>query len=189
MNTNNYEKQKERALVRKLEIIKIKGGKCEKCGYNKNISALELHHLDPSIKEFQLDSRHLSNTTFEKIIAEAEKCILVCANCHREIHHKELDSDNVDNLLAEVTSKHRTEPIKKRVVKCKYCNNEFDYVKGKKYCSKECREKDKGLDKYPTIEEINNRYSELHSWEKVAKSFGLTRKVINLIRKKHNISS
>jgi predicted Zn-ribbon and HTH transcriptional regulator len=59
MNPNDYLKQKERALSRKLEIIRLKGGKCERCGYDKNIAALEFHHLDPSIKSFQLDSRHL----------------------------------------------------------------------------------------------------------------------------------
>ena len=50
MNSNYYEKQKERALTRKLEIIERKGGKCEICGYDKNIAALELHHVNPENK-------------------------------------------------------------------------------------------------------------------------------------------
>ena len=69
MNPNDYVKQKERALSRKLELIKLKGGKCERCGYDKNIAALEFHHLDPSTKSFQLDSRHLSNTTRENVLS------------------------------------------------------------------------------------------------------------------------
>ena len=69
----------------KEKIIEMKGGKCERCGYNKCLDALELHHLDPSTKDYQL-----SNTggapSFEKFLAESEKCILLCANCHREEH-------------------------------------------------------------------------------------------------------
>ena len=52
MNTNNYENQKLRGLKRKYEAVLARGGKCEICGYNKNLSALEFHHKDPSEKEF-----------------------------------------------------------------------------------------------------------------------------------------
>lgn len=68
------------------EIVLYKGGKCEICGYDKCEAALEFHHLNPDEKEFQLSS---GNTcSLEKMKKEADKCILVCANCHREIHDK-----------------------------------------------------------------------------------------------------
>ena len=51
-NRNNYENQKLRGLKRKYEAILAKGGKCEKCGYDVNIAALEFHHLNPEEKEF-----------------------------------------------------------------------------------------------------------------------------------------
>jgi hypothetical protein len=69
----------------KLTIIQEHGGCCTKCGYNRNISALEFHHIEPEHKDF-----HFSNTkttNIDKIRAEMGKCILVCANCHREIHY------------------------------------------------------------------------------------------------------
>lgn len=70
----------------KHELVKYKGGKCEICGYDKCEAALEFHHLNPDKKEFQLSS---GNTcSLEKMKKEADKCILVCANCHREIHDK-----------------------------------------------------------------------------------------------------
>lgn len=70
----------------KHELVKYKGGKCEICGYDKCEAALEFHHLNPEEKEFQLSS---GNTcSLEKMKKEADKCILVCANCHREIHDK-----------------------------------------------------------------------------------------------------
>jgi len=182
-NPNDYLKQKERALSRKLELINAKGGKCEICGYDKNIAALELHHLDPSQKSFQLDARHIGNTTIQKLIEESNKCILVCANCHREIHNEHLDKSNIPNILNEMTSKHIKLTHKNKTSICKYCGKEFPYSKGKIYCSNECREADK---KYPTFEEIIAKYNELNSWEKVANYYGITRKILQRIRRLNN---
>ena len=70
----------------KHEIVKYKGGKCEICGYNKCEAALEFHHLNPDEKEFQLSGNTYS---LEKMKKEVDKCILVCSNCHREIHFEE----------------------------------------------------------------------------------------------------
>ena len=183
MNPNDYAKQKERALSRKLELIRLKGGKCEICGYDKNIAALEFHHLDPSVKSFQLDSRHLSNTTRDKIIEELDKCILVCANCHRELHNPHFNGENIENLLAEMKSKHASVFSKpKRKLTCKHCGREFDYVTGKLYCSKKCRDADINK-KYPSYEEIIEKYNELRSWEKVAEHFSISKKIIQRLRK------
>ncbi len=72
----------------KKKLIEYKGGKCEKCGYNKCVSALEFHHLDPSKKDFGIGGK--GNTRkLELMIKEVDKCILVCSNCHREIHDYE----------------------------------------------------------------------------------------------------
>ncbi len=54
------------------------------CGYNKCKSALEYHHLDPSKKEFQLSKAR--SRSIDKIKQEIKKCVLLCANCHREVH-------------------------------------------------------------------------------------------------------
>lgn len=67
----------------KIKLIEYKGGKCQICGYNKCISALEFHHKNPEEKDFTISGQSKS---FEKLKAEADKCILVCSNCHREIH-------------------------------------------------------------------------------------------------------
>lgn len=75
---------KRRAL--KKMLIEYKGGKCERCGYNKCSRALEFHHLDPSIKDFSI-SKHI-NRDIDKLKAEVDKCILLCSNCHAEIHQE-----------------------------------------------------------------------------------------------------
>lgn len=70
---------------RKAEAIEYKGGKCECCGYDKYIGALEFHHRDPSQKDFGLSHKGMTRS-WDKMVDELDKCIMVCANCHREIH-------------------------------------------------------------------------------------------------------
>lgn len=79
-----YDKVKEWRNNRKIKAIEYKGGKCIKCGYDRCITALEFHHLEPNKKDFTISKN--VNHSFEKIRKELDKCILVCANCHREIH-------------------------------------------------------------------------------------------------------
>jgi hypothetical protein len=83
----SYQAQQARGRDRKIELIRIKGKKCERCGYKKNYSALEFHHVNPAIKSFQLDLRSLSNRKWEVVLQEAEKCVLLCSNCHAEEHN------------------------------------------------------------------------------------------------------
>lgn len=70
------------------------------CGYNRNIAALQFHHLDPAEKTMKLDMRTLSNNTLEKIQREVEKCELLCGNCHVEKHHPELAMVVVKTTMA-----------------------------------------------------------------------------------------
>jgi predicted transcriptional regulator len=79
--------QTRRKKIKKL-AIDYKGGSCQRCGYNKCDGALEFHHLDPTKKDFSISSS--GNTrAWEVIKKELDKCIMVCANCHREIHEEE----------------------------------------------------------------------------------------------------
>lgn len=74
---NNY-----RSKIKEKSII-YKGGKCLICGYNKTNKALEFHHLNPLEKDFTISG---GTKSFNSIKKELDKCILVCSNCHREIH-------------------------------------------------------------------------------------------------------
>ena len=86
---NNETRKHQKTILRnnmKKQAVKLLGGKCCICGYNKCIDALEFHHKDPSIKEFKLGS---GNTmSWKEYKAEALKCMLVCSNCHKEIHYQ-----------------------------------------------------------------------------------------------------
>ena len=83
----SYNAQQERGLIRKKKIVQEFGGKCEKCGYKKNLSALTFHHKDPEKKKFKLDLRSLSNRKYIAIEKELNKCLLLCHNCHAEFHN------------------------------------------------------------------------------------------------------
>ena len=76
--------QKRRAQVRQMTIA-YKGGCCQVCGYYRCLEALELHHLDPTQKDFGISHKGYTRS-WEKVKGEADKCILLCANCHREVH-------------------------------------------------------------------------------------------------------
>ena len=69
----------------KKRIVEMMGGQCEICGYNKCLDALEFHHKDPSKKDFQICCTG-GCPSFERLLEEAKKCQLLCANCHREEH-------------------------------------------------------------------------------------------------------
>lgn len=70
----------------KDKAIEYKGGKCSRCNYDKCKEALEFHHTEPSHKDFGIAQKGATRS-WERVKVELDKCILVCANCHREIHN------------------------------------------------------------------------------------------------------
>lgn len=77
------------AKERKEKYVAYKGGKCQVCGYEKCIGSLEFHHIKPEEKWFQVtENKH----SWEKAKIELNKCILLCANCHKELHYKDKQS-------------------------------------------------------------------------------------------------
>jgi len=86
VRNQNYEAQQTRGWERKKQLVRLLGDGCSICGYNKNVAALDFHHRDPSQKKFNLDIRNLSNRRIEKVVEEVQKCDVICANCHRELH-------------------------------------------------------------------------------------------------------
>ena len=75
----------ERSQKLKKEMVNYKGGCCEICGYNKYIGALEFHHINPDKKDFTIAK--IRQYKFDKVIKnELDKCMLLCSNCHRELH-------------------------------------------------------------------------------------------------------
>ena len=79
----------ERGKRKKLQILLEKGCKCAKCGYDKNMSALCFHHVNMEEKSMNLDIRNFAAQNIDKLREEANKCIVLCHNCHMELHHSD----------------------------------------------------------------------------------------------------
>jgi len=128
----------------KQRIVEAMGGKCVSCGYNKCNDVLELHHINPTEKEFQLGSMRANIKSWKTIVAELRKCVLFCANCHREYHAGilEIDFNTVikfdeyyaDYIQMEKDLREETKEI------CPICNvNKI--LKGNLTCSHACAAK------------------------------------------------
>lgn len=75
---------KAKNLRIKGKAVEYKGGKCKYCNYDKCLAALHFHHRDPDKKDFGIGTGF--NRAWAKVTDELDKCDLVCANCHAEIH-------------------------------------------------------------------------------------------------------
>lgn len=84
----NFQRRYEKRRKWKLYA----GGKCQRCGYDKCLDDLCFHHKDPKEKKHQVSYIfHWGGMTDEKIKKEIDKCLLVCADCHYELHTHEQD--------------------------------------------------------------------------------------------------
>lgn len=92
--------------VRHLRVKKIKdeiGGKCILCGYDKNYASLDFHHLRD--KKFPVNTSSMQKP-MELIEEEIKKCVLICRNCHNDIHYPHMSKypENTLNLLSLINN-------------------------------------------------------------------------------------
>ena len=107
-------------MNKKQKLIQYKGGKCEKCGYSKieYPRVFTFHHLDPNKKEFTIS---VSNVSLERAKKEVDKCLLLCQNCHSEVHDTPFINLRQSNLVKDVSIK--------EIAYCKTCNKELSSKK------------------------------------------------------------
>jgi transposase-like protein len=74
---------RRRRAVRTSVVVEA-GGECVLCGYDRYLGALQFHHVDPGAKEFALSGQGMTRS-LARVRREAEKCVLLCANCHAEV--------------------------------------------------------------------------------------------------------
>ncbi len=87
-NNEKYRKWQNKARIqRKIELIKMLGGKCNRCGYSRSIHALSFHHINPDDKSFSFFQKGML-TKMKDLVEEVKKCELLCMNCHMELHHE-----------------------------------------------------------------------------------------------------
>lgn len=181
-NSKSVQKSQRR---KKIHAIEQFGGKCSVCGYDKCINALEFHHTENKKEE---PSYIIFRWSWERALKELEKCILVCANCHREIHFQEIDLDY---------------KVHKKVFyekECKYCKKIFSTsIETQKFCSKIChlytvkkfddhkKTRIKIPPKRPTKEELKDLLDKKTSWVSIGRTYGVSDNAVRKWAKKHGL--
>jgi len=99
---NKYKHKEKRRIynrvrkqILKVKAIEYKGGKCEICRGVFHPSSYDFHHIDPSKKDYQPSASLDRN--WEIASLELDKCILICSNCHRELHFKLWEHNTIES--------------------------------------------------------------------------------------------
>lgn len=86
-NGNHTKEHKSERRKRKEALVKMLGGHCTECGYNKSMGALSFHHKSPKDKLFDISNNGNLMQDWDIVVKEAKKCELLCLNCHAELHN------------------------------------------------------------------------------------------------------
>lgn len=166
-----------RRYKNKERNVAYKGGKCERCGYCKSVWALDFHHIDPVTKNFNLGSAF--SRSWEVIKAELDKCILLCANCHREEHHSQSTQTEVSKFW---------EPRKPSIATavCKTCGGKKGKQLHVEVCAK-CAMTAREKIQWPSMEELQKLVWEMATVQ-LAKQLGVSDKAIEKRCKKLGVS-
>ena len=172
---------------KKLRLVNSLGGKCCICGYNKCLSALEFHHKNPNEKDFSISAN--AHIAFEKALQEAKKCILVCANCHREIHAGLIENIDQYECFDEQAAKNEIEKLNQIKTKqlnfCKDCGKEISY--GATRCV-ECSKKHSRKAERPDRETLK-QLIRTKPFTQIAKDYDVTDNAIRKWCKSMNLPS
>lgn len=126
----NAEQLKKWRKDTKKRIIDSMGGECQCCGYKASLAALCLHHLNSDEKEFSIGPKMSTRMLWSEIVPELRKCVLVCKNCHMEIH------DNITKLSNYKTFDEAYAVFDEYMGTCQYCKNKCRTHSS--YCSLTC---------------------------------------------------
>lgn len=175
----SYENVKNSRQRLKTRLLYVAGEKCAICGYNKCSSALEFHHLTPDEKDFTLATN--ANIATDKALKEIKKCILVCSNCHREIHANLIDNSILVSSYSDERAKEILQELEKIKTKtfhyCKDCGKIL-YDSSSQRCP-ECASKERRVCERPNREELKELIR-TKPFTQIAVNFGVSD---NAIRK------
>ena len=190
----SYENVKNSRQRLKSRAVYAMGGKCQCCGYNKCLSALEFHHLNENEKEFSISTN--SNRSWALVSQELPKCALLCANCHREVHAGLINGNLLKSPFSKKLAEEVANTIKelktKQVKDCEKCGKIIDY--GAKLC-KQCFDFERRRVERPSREELKSLIRNF-AFTVIAKDYGVTDNAVrkwcdfyNLPRRKKDIKT
>lgn len=157
--------QRRRDKVKELGVLYL-GGECLICGYKKCIGALEFHHLDPNEKDFGISAKGYTRS-WETVKSELKKCVVLCSNCHREVHCGVTSLDNV-------TPKYDEESLAKVL------------EKDSKPKEKEVKTSNKPISKCPSKEILEDLVSKFSNCA-IGRQYSVSDTTVRKWRKKYNI--
>lgn len=162
----------EQRVVAKIHFVKKTGGKCQKCGYCNNLSALDFHHLE---ERTLARGKSLSNYKNKFVEEEIDKCILLCKNCHAEEHNPRMKILDENDIYFGV--------IRER--ECFNCGNK---TTGNIYCCHKCSREYERKVKRPTKEELESLIAK-NSWTALGKKFNVSDNAVRKWAKSYGLIS
>lgn len=160
---------------KRKDIIKYLGNKCRHCGYEKWEPALDVHHLNPELKDRYFSTHNY--WSWSRLVNELKNCILLCRNCHAAYHAGLIEENDLIkiplpgniNQIRECLRKkydrhyYNTSSKVKESKICNYCGKEFIPAskKNQKYCSQQCAKKASRKVERPSFEELINDLQDL----------------------------
>lgn len=182
--TSNYRRR------RKANLIKVCGNKCSLCGYDKLQNALEFHHLNPEEKSYGVSSQGVCHD-LETDLQEVRKCILVCANCHREIHAdfyslEELKEKQIfDEKFAQTLRDEKSQKSERQIYYCSSCGKEISRYSKSGLCDS-CVRKTKRITERPSREELKKMIREF-PFTKIGEKYNVSDNAIRKWCKSENL--
>lgn len=175
--SNNKEAVRRWRQRTKERIVESMGGCCQCCGYDRITQALELHHINMDEKEFSFGKIRANPGSWNKIVVELRKCILLCANCHREVHAQVRDIPKDYAKFDETYLDYKNVDIKNPCPVCGKMKPERN-----KTCSHKCAGSLKGNVDWDSID-LQKEISE-KSLSQISKEVGVTRHAVRKRAKK-----
>lgn len=127
----------------KQRIVEAMGEKCQLCSYDRCNASFDFHHLDRTTKKFSFGGMRANPVSWKRIVEELKKCIMLCANCHREVEAGFTSCEGMisafDNAYSEYdwNEKEKSRNIGSGI--CEYCLEEYvRYNTFQRYCSNAC---------------------------------------------------
>lgn len=154
--------------------VYVLGGKCQICGYDKAITALEYHHVNPEEKEMSFGNN--ANRSWADTRKELKKCILLCANCHREVHAGLIPLETLQPSFSEERALEIDKLVDElkthKIFYCKICGKEV--YRGSERCP-ECAAKARRKTERPSKDELEKLLIENNgNFSKVSKIFSIS---------------
>lgn len=185
----SYDNVKSFRMRLKERAVYVLGGSCQLCGYNKSIQALDFHHVNPQEKKFNFNDN--ANRSWFHTRNEIAKCVLLCANCHREVHAGLIPLEELDISFSEEKALEIDQMVNDlkthKIIFCKDCGKEIS--RNAERCP-ECSAKIKQIVERPSKEDLEELlYNNNGNFSKVSKIFNVSDNAVRKWCKKYNLES